>query len=253
MKTRNVACSKNERKVTSMSSRKIKILSVDDDIYILRMVRRTLEPEGYQVTSADNGESALDAFDKDIPDLVLLDIRMPGMDGITVCRRIRELSDIPIIMVTAMSGDDEKVEGLEAGADDYITKPFSIKELVARVRAVLRRSRFPMSGPTLPFQSGELFIDFARQRVKIGKDELPLTAVEYSLLSYMAINADRVVAADAILTNVWGEDYLGETHLLQVTMARLRQKLNDDAKKPRYIFTRPGMGYMLVKQPPDRN
>ena len=231
-----------------MPARKTLVLVVDDDIRILRMMQRILELGGYRVLTASDGEAAFNLlFDGETPDLVLLDIMMPDMDGYTVCQRIREFSQIPIIMVTAKGNDEEIVQGLNAGADDYVTKPFSTSELAARIRAVLRRTSLwdDPAQPALYLQ--DLTIDFARHRVSLRGQEVSLTATEYKLLSYLAHNADRVVTPDQILEAVWGEEYGGETHLLQVNMARLRQKLGDDARSSRYILTRPGIGYTLVK------
>ena len=230
-----------------MPSKKASVLVVDDDARILRMMRRILELEGYQTLTASNGEAALNVFDEQSPDLILLDIMMPGMDGYTVCRRIREFSQLPIIMVTARDNEEEKVEGLDAGADDYVTKPFSSKELAARVRAVLRRTKLWDEHPEPAFHSNGLVIDFARHRVTLYNKEVNLTATEYRLLSYLAHNAGRVVTPDQILERVWGEEYLGEYHILRVSIARLRQKLEDDPKKPRFIATKIGIGYMLLK------
>ena len=230
-----------------MSSRKGSVLVVDDDVRMLRMMQRVLELEGYRVFRASNGKDALEVFDAESPDLVLLDIMMPDMNGHSVCRRLREFSQIPIIMITARGNDEEKVEGLDAGADDYVTKPFSSKELIARVRAVLRRTTLWHESPEPAFSSCNLVIDFVRHRVSLDNQEISLTATEYRVLSYMARNADRVVTPDQILKKVWGEEYLGEPHLLQVNIARLRRKLRDDAKNARYIRTRPGIGYIMEK------
>lgn len=232
-----------------MPSRKAKavVLVVDDDVRMLRMIKRMLELEGYQVLIADNGEDALGVFDKEAPNIVLLDIMMPDMDGYIVCQRIREFSQAPIIMVSAKSSDKEKVEGLDVGADDYVTKPFSASELAARVRAVLRRTSFKEESAKPTFLSDDLVIDFARHRVNIGGEEVRLTATEYRVLSYLASNADRVVTPDQLLEKVWGEEYIGDSHLLQVSIARLRQKLKDKVKNPKYILTRPGIGYMMMK------
>jgi len=230
-----------------MSSRKALVLVVDDDIRILRMMRRILELEGYRVLTASEGKTALDIFDDETPDLVLLDIMLPVMDGYTVCQRIREFSQVPIIMVTAKGSDEEKVEGFDAGADDYITKPFSSNELAARVKALLRRTTLWIERPEPAFSSRELVIDFARHRASLNGQELRLTAIEYRLLSYMARNADRVVTPNQILEKVWGEEYPGETHLLQVNIARLRHKLRDNARDPVYILTKPGIGYLMPK------
>ena len=231
-----------------MSPKKTLVLVVDVDIRILRMMKRRLELESYQVRTASSGEMALSTFDKETPSLVLLDIMMPDMDGYIVCQRIREFSQVPIIMVTAKGGDKEKVEGLDIGADDYITKPFSASELGARVRAVLRRAKLRGELPGSTFRFNDLLIDFARRRVIVGNREVNLTATEYKLLSYLACNSGRVVTPDQLLDEVWGEEYIGDSHLLQVSIARLRQKLGDDAKKPTYISTRPGIGYIMEKQ-----
>lgn len=230
-----------------MPPRKASVLVVDDDVHILRMIRRILELEGYQALTASNGKAALDVFDEQNPDLMLLDIRMPGMDGYAVCRRIREFSQLPIIMVTAKDNDEEKIEGLDAGADDYVTKPFSSKELAARVRAVLRRAKLWDKTPEPAFHFNGLVIDFAHHRVTLHQQEVNLTATEYRLLFYLARNAGRLVTPDQLLEKVWGEEYIGEYHLLRVSIARLRQKLEDDPKKPRFIATKIGMGYMFLK------
>ena len=231
-----------------MPSRKASVLVVDDDVRVLRMVRRILNLEGYRVLTANNGEAALDVFDKETPDLVLLDILMPGMDGYTACQRIREFSQIPIIIVTVKGKDEEKIQGLDIGADDYVIKPFSAKELLARVRATLRRIKPQDGHPEPSFCSEDLVVDFARYRVHVEGREVNLTVIEYRVLSYLAHNAGRVVTPDQILEKVWGEDYIGETHLLQVSIARLRKKLGDDARNPKYILTKPGIGYMMVKK-----
>jgi len=216
--------------VTGVPSRKASVLVVDDDDNILRMIQRILELEGYQVLKASSGETALKVFDDENPELILLDIMMPDMDGYTVCQNIREFSPVPIIMVTAKGNDEEKVKGLDAGADDYITKPFSSKELVARVRAVLRRATLWDEYPELTahpndFIIDDLIIDFARHRVTVRDREVKLTATEYRLLSYLVRNAGRVVTLEQILQAVWGKEYVSEHHLLRVNITRLQQKL----------------------------
>ncbi|MFC1913656.1 response regulator transcription factor [Chloroflexota bacterium] len=229
-----------------MSSRKPRVLVVDDNIRILRMIRRILELESCHVTCAGNAEEALRTLDEETPDLILLDIMMPGMDGHTLCQHIREYSQVPIIMVTAKSSDEEKVAGLDAGADDYLTKPFSSGELAARVRAVLRRGK--LSGDNLPsFQLNGLVVDFTSNRVVLNGKDVDLTAIEYRILSYLVGNAGRVVTPENILDHVWGEAYSGENHLLQVNINRLRKKIGDNTKKPKYIFTKSGIGYLVPK------
>jgi DNA-binding response OmpR family regulator len=211
------------------------------------MMKRMLELEGFDTLIANSGESALKVFEKESPDLVLLDIMMPDMNGYIVCKHIREFSQVPIIMVTAMGDDKEKVEGLDIGADDYVTKPFSASELAARVRAVLRRIGPQEEPPGAIFQYKDLVIDFTSRRVTVNGSELILTSTEYRLLSYISRNAGRVVTPDQLLDKVWGEEYIGAPHLLQVNIARLRKKLGDDAKHPTYILTRPGIGYIMSK------
>src|SRR4030042_451081 len=176
-----------------MSSKNSTVLIVDDDIRMLRMMKRMLELEGFQVNIANSGDMALKSFEKETPDLVLLDIMMPEMDGYIVCRRIREFSQVPIIMVTAKGDDKEKVEGLNIGADDYVTKPFSASELAARVRAILRRSGTQEQPQDAMFRYKDLQVDFAARRVMVNETELKLTSTEYKMLSYISLNAGRVV------------------------------------------------------------
>jgi DNA-binding response OmpR family regulator len=230
-----------------MTAEALSVLVVDDDFRMQRMIRRILEMENYRVRVAGNGEEALDSFTREPADIILLDIAMPEPDGYEVCRRIREFSQTPIIMVTASDGDDDKVAGLDAGADDYITKPFSAQELTARVRAVIRRATL-WGEPTEPlFEHEDLTIDFSHRRVTMAGQEVILTATEFRLLAYLAHNAARVVTTRQILERVWGDEYLDETHILQVNVARLRRKLGDDSKNPRHIFTRPGIGYLMPR------
>jgi len=228
-----------------MTGRKTSILAVDDDIRMLRMMHRILVLEGYRVVDANTGESFLDAFDEESPDLVLMDIMLPDTDGYTLCRRIREFSHTPVVMVTAKGNEREKIQGFDAGADDYVTKPFSSRELTARVRAVLRRTRPWDQDSAATFRCDDLAVDFARHRVTVAGREADLTATEYRVLCYLAANAGRVVTPDQVLERVWGEAYSGETHLLQVYIARLRKKIWDDTRNPRYVLTRPGIGYMM--------
>jgi DNA-binding response OmpR family regulator len=226
--------------------KRTRILVVDDDLSITQFLRANLETRGYEVKVAMDGAEALHTFEMELPDLVILDIRMPKMDGFEVCRRIREWSQTPIIMLTARGEEEDKVKGFDLGADDYITKPFSKDELVARVKAVLRRTMWD-ERPEPAFQSGNLMVDFAQHRVILSGQDVKLTATEYKLLSYLARNAGRWVTAHQILEAVWGEEYIGEDHVLAVTIARLRQKLGDDPKEPSFIATRVSIGYMLLK------
>jgi DNA-binding response OmpR family regulator len=230
-----------------VSAKKPTVLVVDDDIRMLRMMKRMLELEGFAAVMADGGDPALKMFEKETPDLVLLDIMMPDLDGYSVCQRIREFSQVPIIMVTARDQDKEKVEGLDSGADDYVTKPFSASELAARVRALLRRTRGQARPRESTFQYKDMRVDFTAHRVLVKDRELKLTSTEYRLLSYLSLNAGRVITPDQLLDKVWGEEYIGAPHLLQVNIARLRKKLGDNARNPVYITTRPGIGYIISK------
>ena len=193
--------------------------------------------------SVGSGEEALEILAEISPSLMMLDVGLPGMDGFTTCQRIREFSPVPILMVTGRDFNEDKVRGLEMGADDYITKPFSPNELAARVKAALRRCSMTGEVVTPTIQVGELFLDFARNRVALASKEIFLSDTEYRLLCYLARNAGRIITRDQILERIWGEEYRGEDHLLHVTIGRLRQKLEDPARKPRYILTRRGIGY----------
>ncbi|MBE3565979.1 MAG: response regulator transcription factor [Thermogemmatispora sp.] len=230
--------------------RKITILCVDDDPHLLRLVSRNLELEGYAVLTASDGEQALAVFKEQQPDLILLDVMMPRLDGFSVCQRVREYSGVPIILLTARGQDQDKVRGLDLGADDYLTKPFSIEELLARVRAVLRRAQFSsgerVSGLRSVITVGDLTIDDTRHLVTRAGHEIALTPTEYRLLAYLAQHAGRVVTQDLLLERVWGAEYVGESHMLQVNINRLRRKLEDDPAHPRYIRTKVGVGYMLA-------
>ena len=236
-----------------MPAKKTAILVADDDPQILRLVARNLQLDGYEVTTATDGQEALDQLEAHTFDLAILDVMMPKLDGFTVCARVREFSSMPIIMVTARGQDQDKIRGLDLGADDYLTKPFSVEELLARVRSVLRRSQFASNQegqhvrPVITI--GELLVDFAQHRVTMKDQELDLTPIEYRLLAYLAQNAGRVVTQDLLLEHVWGEEYVGESHLLQVNVNRLRRKLEDDPARPRYLLTKMGVGYMIAALP----
>ena len=233
-----------------MPVKKTTILTADDDPQLLRLVARNLELEGYDVLVASDGQQALEQIEQKAPDLVLLDVMMPRMDGFTVCHRVREFSAVPIIIVTARGQDQDKVRGLDLGADDYLTKPFSVDELLARVRAVLRRTQFLPHEPTHTMRTiiGDLSIDYMQHLVTMAGREVMLTPIEYSMLAYLAQNAGRVVTQDLLLEHVWGVEYSGESHMLQVNINRLRHKLEPDPTHPRYILTKVGIGYLLAAQ-----
>lgn len=233
-----------------MTARKVRIVTADDDPQLLRLIARNLEFEDYEVVTASDGKQALEQIERLAPDLVLLDVMMPKMDGFTVCQRVREFSATPIIMITARGQDQDKVKGLDLGADDYLTKPFSVEELLARVRAVLRRTQFradeATGGRTTNATIGELTIDYAQHLVMLAGKEVTLTPTEYRLLAYLAQNVGRVVTQDLLLEHVWGADYVGESHMLQVNVNRLRRKLEADPAHPQYLKTKVGIGYMLT-------
>jgi DNA-binding response OmpR family regulator len=236
-----------------MPAKKTTILTADDDPQLLRLVARNLQFEGYDVISASDGQQALEQIEAQRPDLVLLDVMMPKMDGFTVCRNVREFSTVPIIIVTARGQDQDKIRGLDLGADDYLTKPFSVEELLARVRAVLRRAQFTSNEQSHAHRStatfGDLVIDYAQHLVTMAGQEITLTPIEYRLLAYLAQNSGRVVTQDLLLEHVWGTEYVGESHMLQVNINRLRRKLEADPAHPRYILTKVGIGYLLAAQP----
>ena len=229
-----------------------KILVVDDEPRVIRLVTEVLTAVGYHVIAAASGESALEMVALEDPRLVLLDIRLQhGMDGYEVCRRIREFSDVPVIMLTARAQERDVLRGFEVGTDDYLTKPFSAHELVARVRALLRRSRSPEGIVTATFTCGEIEIDFARRGVAVRGRDVSLTRTEYELLNRLAVNVNRVMSQEDLLTAVWGAEYRNDVDYLRAYIRYLRRKLEPDPAHPTYIVTYPGVGYMLAC--PERN
>jgi two-component system KDP operon response regulator KdpE len=227
-----------------MPKPKLCILAVDDDVQVLSLVRDTLEMEGYRVITADSGEAAVAAFEQQPPDLVVLDIMMPGIDGYAVCRRIRSSSRVPIIMLTGMGSDEEKVRGLDAGADDYVAKPFSVEELLARARAVLRRSQASFPTPSCGvFSSGSLEVDFARRRVTVAGKETRLTPTEIHLLQELVLNVGKVLTHSYLLNKVWGPEYRDERQYLHVFVGCLRTKLRLEREGPGAIDSVAGVGY----------
>jgi DNA-binding response OmpR family regulator len=230
--------------------KKTTILAADDDPQLLRLMTRNLQLEGYEVLAASDGQQALTQIEEQSPALVLLDVMMPRMDGFTVTQRARGFSSVPIIIVTARGQDQDKIRGLDLGADDYLTKPFSIDELLARVRAVLRRAQFSAKEPGVPalLTIGELTIDAAQHQVKLGGKEVSLTPTEYRILACLAQNVGRIVTQDILLEHVWGAEYLGESHMLQVNINRLRRKLEVASDHSCRIQTKIGIGYYLAEQ-----
>ncbi len=238
-----------------MPARKTTILTADDDPQLLRLVTRNLQLEGYEVVAASDGQQALEQIEAHLPDLALLDVMMPRLDGFQVTERVREFSSVPIIIVTARGQDQDKVRGLDVGADDYLTKPFSVDELLARVRAVLRRSSISGTDQHAALQAqihiGELTVDLAQHSAEMAGKDITLTPIEFRLLAYLAQNAGRVITQDLLLEHVWGPEYIGESHLLQVNVNRLRHKIEPDALHPRYLLTKTGIGYLLAAHPAD--
>jgi len=224
------------------------VLVVDDERRYRELLDMNLSRRGYRVRQAVDGLGALNAVEAEEPDLVVLDLKLPDMDGYEVCRRIRAFSRVPIIMLTARAEPKEKIRGLTAGADDYVTKPFSAEELLARVDAVLRRAG-SARGASLAttFETGELRIDFAQHRVTVRGGEVGLSAGEYRLLAELATNAGRVMVQDELLVRVWGPEYSGASALLQTAIRRLRRKIENDPSSPLYVLTRRGVGYQLAK------
>lgn len=223
----------------------IKVLVVDDEAQIRKFLRSSFAGTEYKVIEAEDGASALRAAGTEMPDLVLLDLGLPDMDGIDVAKQIREWSQVPIIVLTARGHEDDKVEALDAGADDYLTKPFSVKELEARIRVMLRRNIASTSAdPVIEF--GDCKLDMGARLVYKKDEEVRLTPIEYKLLAFMAKYADKVVTHKMLLSDVWGPGYDYEVQYLRVHMKNLRHKLEDEPADPQYILTEAGVGYRLV-------
>jgi two-component system KDP operon response regulator KdpE len=221
-----------------------KVLVVDDDPQIRRVMKVTLVGHGYEVIEARTGEEALEKMPGEMPNLVLLDMNMPGMGGLETCRAVRGGSDIPVIILSVRNSEKDKVAALDAGADDYVTKPFSIEELLARIRAALRRSS-PESGPHA-FSSPQLDIDFETRRVRARGADIRLTPKEFELLRYLVAHAGKPVTHRELLQAVWGPDYGDEPEYLRVFINQVRKKIEPDPAKPRFILTEPWVGYKFV-------
>ncbi|HET6199905.1 MAG: response regulator transcription factor [Candidatus Acidiferrales bacterium] len=217
------------------------ILVVDDEPQIRRVMRTTLSAAGYTIVEAHTGEEALEQIRNERPDLLLLDMNMPGLGGLETCREIRRTSDIPIIMLTVRNAERDKVMALDAGADDYVVKPFATQELLARIRAALRRS--PSSEPMPSFVSKDLRIDFERRNVAVQERSVRLTPKEFDILRLLVANAGKAVPHRTLLQTVWGPDYGEETEYLRVFINQLRKKIEPDPRRPRYIRTEPWVGY----------
>lgn len=232
-----------------MSGPPASVLVVDDDAQILRALRTSLRAGGYDVATASNGETALDVLASTTPELVILDLGLPGIGGREVIERLRTWSDVPVIVLSVRDAHGDKVAALDAGADDYVTKPFAIEELLARMRAVRRRA-VPEQAPAL-LAFGDLEVDLARRAVRHRGELVHLTATEYRLLEAMATNPGKLLTHGWLLHRVWGPGYGTESHYVRVYVRQLRRKLRDDPARPRFILTEPGLGYRW-KPEPDR-
>jgi two-component system KDP operon response regulator KdpE len=223
-----------------------KILVVDDDPQIRRVMKATLVAHSYEVTEARTGEDAMLAIAKEPPNLVLLDMNLPGMSGLETCQAIRAASDIPVVILSVRNSEKDKVAALDAGADDYVTKPFGIEELLARLRAALRRSPGSPEGGPAVYTSRDLEMDFAARRVRVRGGEVRLTPKEYELLRYLVLHAGKPVTHREVLQAVWGPDYGDEPEYLRVFVNQLRKKIEANPGRPKMIVTEPWVGYRFV-------
>jgi two-component system KDP operon response regulator KdpE len=226
-----------------MTETGLRILVVDDEKPIRRFLRAILSAQGYYFLEASDGSEAIRMLAMDHPDVIILDLGLPDVDGLEVIRLIREWSGIPIIVLSVKEQEEVKVRALDAGADDYLTKPFGVMELLARLRVVMRRS-VPLTVEPV-FETGELKVDFSQRQVFLGSDEVNLTPLEYDILKALVQNAGRVLTHRQILKNVWGEGYEDDFHLLRVTVSHMRKKIERNPAQPQYIHTEPGVGYRL--------
>jgi two-component system KDP operon response regulator KdpE len=221
----------------------MKVLVIDDEPQIRRALRAGLERSNYEVLLASSGEEGLDLAALHSPDLVILDLAMPGTNGFDVCKQLRSWTKTPIIILSVREGEDDKIKALDIGADDYLTKPFGVGELLARMRAVLRRAASDEENEETSFTCAQLHIDFVHRIVKVGDKEIHLTPKEYDLLRYMALNANRVLTHRQLLTKVWGAEYADDTHTLRVHIANLRNKIEEHPERPVFIHTETRVGY----------
>jgi two-component system KDP operon response regulator KdpE len=222
-----------------------RILAVDDERQIRRSLQVNLEAKGYEVMTAETGEEALQIINHRPPDLALVDLLLPGMDGIELTRQLCEIYHIPIIILSAIGEEAKKIEALEVGADDYVTKPFSMEELIARIRSVLRRTA-SMYGTDSIFTFGEFQVDFDRRDIHVREKPVKLTPTEYDLLKYLIHNAGKVLTHGTILRAVWGPGYTDQAQYLRVFIGNLRKKLEKNTARPQYILTDPGVGYRFA-------
>ena len=220
------------------------VLVIDDEVQIRRLLRITLEADGYRVIEAAGGQDGLTQAATRRPDVVLLDLGLPDLDGVTVLKRLREWSHVPVIVLSVRDQDEDKIAALDNGADDYITKPFSTAELLARLRVALRHA-LPVADNAI-FRTGDLEVDLSSRRVTLKGNEVRLTATEYAMLRLLVRHAGKVLTHRHLLLEAWGPDYVGQTHYLRVYMARLREKLEAIPSRPELLITEPGVGYRLL-------
>ncbi len=226
-------------------AKKTRILVADDEPKIRMFIRANLEARGYEVYLAQDGIEAVEIAERVLPDVIVLDVNMPRMDGIEACRRIREWADMPIIILSVREGEKDKVRALDEGADDYVTKPFGVEELLARIRVALRRSA-GITVATAVFTGGDLEVDLSKQVVKRQGQIVKLTRTEYELLAYLVSNCGKVLTHRDLLHNVWGPEYGQETEYVRTFIGQLRRKIEDDPSNPRFIVTEPRIGYRFV-------
>lgn len=230
-----------------MNVKKNRILVVDDEKRMVTFIRLNLEHDGFDVVEAYNGSQAIDRLRDSLPDLILLDVMMPDLDGFEVLRLIREVTSVPVIMLTAKGEENDKVKGLELGADDYVTKPFSPRELVSRIRAVIRRGSFSEEDESGRIDvDGRLVMDFGRHEIWVDGELIQLRPTEYRLLYHLVKNAGWVLTHDQILTKVWGYEYRDEPHYVRLYINYLRKKIEEDPTNPKYILTERGVGYRFI-------
>jgi two-component system, OmpR family, KDP operon response regulator KdpE len=230
----------------AMNSMSLRILLVEDDAHIRRFLRATLVTQGYGLLEVETGEEGLALAAAQVPDLVLLDLGLPDMDGKEVIRRLREWSEVPIIVLTARGQEREKVASLDAGADDYLTKPFGVGELLARIRAAMRRVRMPEPGRVEPVLSlGNVTVDLERRKVTRESEEINLTPIEFKMLSVLIRHRGKVVTHRQLLKEVWGPSYIEQNPYLRIVILNLRRKLEENPTRPHYLITEPGVGYRL--------
>ena len=232
-----------------MSKHGAYILVVDDEIEIVRVLKHSLTTHGYTVFTANSGEEAIEVNSRHRPDLLLLDLLLPGMSGLEVCRQVRAESNTPIIVLSVKDAERDKVEALDLGADDYVAKPFGMNEVLARVRVALRRAAQAPRGTEPRFQAGPLSVDFARRRVQVDGREISLTPTEYDLLKVFITHRGKILTRQQLLKDVWGAQTHDRTHSLHVYVAQLRQKIEPDPEHPRMILTIPGVGYRFNDDP----